>query len=166
MASYSAGILLYRLTKDGAEVLLVHPGGPFWQLKDLGAWSIPKGEPHLEETAEETARREFTEELGAAPEWQLTPLGRVRQRGGKVVEAFAAIGDLDTEGIRCSSEVEVEWPRGSGRIHRFPEIDRAAWFSLPEARLRILAAQGEFLDRLEKALPGGGVSPPIDQSDL
>lgn len=91
---------MYRFAQDGAEVLLVHPGGPFWQRKDLGAWSIPKGEPHPEEPAEEAARREFTEELGTVPEGQLTPLGRVRQRGGKVVEAFAVEGDVDTAGIR------------------------------------------------------------------
>nr|WP_089177954.1 NUDIX domain-containing protein [Bosea sp. AS-1] len=154
MASYSAGILMYRFAQDGAEVLLVHPGGPFWQRKDLGAWSIPKGEPHPEEPAEEAARREFTEELGTVPEGQLTPLGRVRQRGGKVVEAFAVEGDVDTAGIRCSSEVEIEWPRGSGQIHRFPEIDRAGWFSVSEARLRILTAQCTLLERLERALFG------------
>lgn len=152
MTSSSVGILLYRHTKGRAEVLLVHPGGPFWQRKDLGAWSIPKGEPLPEETAEETARREFTEELGAVPEGPLVPLGRIRQRAGKIVEAFALEGDLDTEKIHCSSEVEIEWPRGSGRIRRFPEIDRAGWFSFPEARLRILAGQGALLERLENTL--------------
>ncbi|QEL27190.1 NUDIX domain-containing protein (plasmid) [Bosea sp. F3-2] len=152
MASCSVGILMYRLVAEGAEVLLVHPGGPFWQRKDLGAWSIPKGEPQPGETAQETARREFAEELGTVPPGPLVPLGRIRQRGGKVVEAFALRGDLEAEKLRCSSEVELEWPRGSGQIRRFPEIDRAAWFSLPEARLRILAAQGELLERLEHEL--------------
>lgn len=152
MASRSAGILMYRLAKGGAEVLLVHPGGPFWRRRDLGAWSIPKGEPQPEETAEDAARREFAEELGAAPEGPLVPLGSVRQKAGKIVEAFAVEGDLDPRSIRCGSEVEIEWPRGSGRMHRFPEIDRAEWFPLPQARLRILAAQGEFLERLATRL--------------
>ncbi|QEL21971.1 NUDIX domain-containing protein [Bosea sp. F3-2] len=152
MASCSVGILMYRLAEEGAEVLLVHPGGPFWRRKDLGVWSIPKGEPQPGETAQETARREFAEELGAVPSGPLVPLGRIRQRAGKVVEAFALRGELEAEKARCSSEAELEWPRGSGHIRRFPEIDQAAWFSLPEARLRILAAQGELLERLEKKL--------------
>jgi predicted NUDIX family NTP pyrophosphohydrolase len=148
-ASRSAGILMYRLTQRGAEVLLVHPGGPFWRRKDLGAWSIPKGEPQGSETAEETARREFAEELGTVPEGALTPLGQIKQRAGKIVEAFAVEGTLDPEQIRCSSMVELEWPRGSGQVLRFPEINRAAWFSLQEARLHILPAQGDLLERLE-----------------
>lgn len=152
MASFSAGILMYRLAEEGAEVLLVHPGGPFWQRKDLGAWSIPKGEPQPGETAQETARREFAEELGTVPTGPLVALGCIQQRAGKVVEAFALRGDLAAEQARCSSEVEMEWPRGSGHIRRFPEIDRAAWFSLPEARLRILEAQRGLLDRLERKL--------------
>lgn len=156
MASFSAGILMYRLAEEGAEVLLVHPGGPFWQRKDLGAWSIPKGEAQPGETAQETARREFTEEVGAAPDGPLIPLGCIRQRAGKVVEAFALRGDLAAEQSRCTSEAEMEWPRGSGHIRRFPEIDRAAWFSLPEARRRILEAQAELLDRLEKKLADEG----------
>lgn len=143
---------MYRVAEERIEVLLVHPGGPFWRRKDFGAWSIPKGEPYPEESAEDAARREFAEELGTVVEGALAPLGCIRQRSGKIVEAFATEGDLDTERIRCGSEVEMEWPRGSGRIHRFPEIDRAAWFSLPEARLRILAGQGELVERLEKRL--------------
>lgn len=154
MTASSAGILMYRVAEEGTQVLLVHPGGPFWRHKDFGAWSIPKGEPCPEETAEDAARREFAEELGTVLEGALAPLGCIRQRSGKIVEAFAVEGDLDTERIRCGSEVEMEWPRGSGRIHRFPEIDRAAWFSLPEARSRVLAAQGEFIERLEKKLLG------------
>lgn len=152
MTSKSAGILMYRLSGDRAEVLLVHPGGPFWRRKDRGAWSIPKGEPHPGETAEETARREFAEELGTIPDGPLVPLGRIRQRAGKIVEAFAFEGDLDTDEIRCSSEVEIEWPRGSERIQRFPEIDRAEWFSFAKARLHILEPQRELLERLEKGL--------------
>lgn len=149
MVPRSVGILLYRLGRDGAEVLLVHPGGPFWRQRDLGSWSIPKGEPLAGEAAEDTARREFAEELGSVPEGPLVPLGQIRQRAGKTVDAFALEGNLDAENHRCSSIVELEWPRGSGRILRFPEIDRAAWFPLPEARQRILAGQGAFLERLE-----------------
>jgi len=162
MASSSAGILMYRVVEEGIQVLLVHPGGPFWLRKDFGAWSIPKGEPHPGEAAEETARREFAEELGTMPEAPLAPLGRIRQRSGKIVEGFAIEGDLDTERICCGSEVEMEWPRGSGQVHRFPEIDRAAWFPLPEARLRILAAQAELIERLEKRLLGA-TPHPIDR---
>lgn len=152
MTSSSVGILMYRLTGGRGEVLLVHPGGPFWQHKEFGAWSIPKGEPQPGEAAEDTARREFLEELGTMPEGALIPLGRIRQRAGKVVEAFALEGDLDTEAMRCSSEVEIEWPRGSGRRWQFPEIDRAGWFTLAEARLRILETQRELLELLEEEL--------------
>lgn len=154
MASRSVGILMHRLATAGVEVLLVHPGGPFWQRRDLGVWSIPKGEAEPGETAQETARREFTEELGAVPTGPLVALGSIRQRSGKIVEAFALNGEFEAQGMRCSSEVEIEWPRGSGQIRRFPEVDRAAWFPLPEARLRILAAQSELLDRLEDELAG------------
>ena len=119
MASYGAGILMYRIAKKATEVLLVHSGGPFWRRKDLGAWSIPKGGPHAGETAEEAARREFAEELGTMPEGALAPLGCVRQGSGKIVKAFASESDLDTERISCGSRVEMEWPRGSGRFHRF-----------------------------------------------
>lgn len=162
MASSSAGILMYRVAEEGTQVLLVHPGGPFWRREDFGAWSIPKGEPYPEESAEDAARREFAEELGTVLEGSLAPLGCIRQRSGKIVEAFAIEGDLDTERVRCGSEVEMEWPRGSGRIHRFPEIDRAAWFPLSEARLRILAAQAELIERLEKRLLGA-TPHPIDR---
>lgn len=152
MAARSAGILMYRLAPAGAEVLLVHPGGPFWSRRDLGAWSIPKGEIDPGETAEEAACREFGEELGATPAGPLVALGSIRQRAGKSVEAFAVEGDMEAERFFCATEVELEWPRGSGRIRRFPEIDRAAWFPLPEARLRLLAAQAALIDRLEAML--------------
>lgn len=151
MTSSSVAILMYRLTGGRGAVLLVHPGGPFWQHKEFGAWFLPKGEPRPGAAAEETARREFSEELGTVPEGPLIPLGRIRQRAGKVVAAFALEGDLDTETMRCSSEVEIEWPRGSGRMRQFPEIDRAGWFMLAEARLRILETQRELLERLENA---------------
>jgi predicted NUDIX family NTP pyrophosphohydrolase len=132
------------------EVLLVHPGGPFWANKDAGAWSIPKGE--YEEGAEdplECALREFEEELGSSPPARgaLTPLGEVRQKSGKRVTAWAAEGDIDPGGIR-SNTFTMEWPPRSGREQEFPEIDRAAWFPLDEARERINPAQAAFLDRL------------------
>jgi predicted NUDIX family NTP pyrophosphohydrolase len=153
MPARSAGVLAFRRTAGGLEVLLVHPGGPFWRNKDLGAWSIPKGEFGPGEQAETVARREFAEELGTALTVPLRPLGGVKQRGGKVVEAFAAETDLDAAGI-TSNEFELEWPPRSGRMQRFPEVDRAAWFDLAEARARINSAQRPLLDRLAEI--GGG----------
>lgn len=150
----SAGILMFRRRDDQLQVLLVHPGGPFWRRKDLGAWTIPKGERLPGEDAEATARREFAEETGCALDDPLLPLGRVRQRGGKQVEAFAVEGDFDTSQLRCNT-VEIEWPPRSGKRQVFPEVDKAAWFTLDEARHKINAAQAELLDRLEaqSALP-------------
>jgi predicted NUDIX family NTP pyrophosphohydrolase len=147
MAATSAGILLYR-RKGGLEVLLVHPGGPFWRSRDRGAWSIPKGELDGEEDPEVTARREFAEELGIEVAGSLWSLGQVRQRAGKIVWGYALEGDLDVNSVRCN-EVSMEWPPRSGRTINFPEIDRAAWFDLTVARDKILAAQQPFLDRLE-----------------
>ncbi|WP_315781412.1 NUDIX domain-containing protein [Bradyrhizobium sp. SZCCHNPS1003] len=153
MPARSAGVLAFRRTADGLEVLLVHPGGPFWRNKDLGAWSIPKGEFGAGEAAEAVARREFAEELGTTLTAPLVPLGEIKQRGGKVVEAFAAETDLDAGSI-TSNAFELEWPPRSGRIQRFPEVDRAAWFDLAEARVRINPAQAALLDRLVEI--GGG----------
>ncbi|MGJ5065812.1 NUDIX domain-containing protein [Bradyrhizobium oligotrophicum] len=153
MPARSAGVLAFRRTADGLEVLLVHPGGPFWRNKDAGAWSIPKGEFGADEAAEAVARREFAEELGTALTVPLVPLGEIKQRGGKVVEAFAAETDLDAGGI-TSNAFELEWPPRSGRLQRFPEVDRAAWFDLAEARVRINPAQAALLDRLV-AIGGG-----------
>ncbi|GLH81503.1 NTP pyrophosphohydrolase [Bradyrhizobium sp. SSBR45G] len=147
MPARSAGVLAFRRTAGSLEVLLVHPGGPFWRNKDLGAWSIPKGEFGAGEDAEAVARREFAEELGTKLSAALIPLGAIRQRGGKVVEAFAAEIDLDAEAI-TSNTFELEWPPRSGRIQRIPEVDRAAWFDLAEARRRINPAQATLLDRL------------------
>ncbi|MGJ5181300.1 NUDIX domain-containing protein [Bradyrhizobium oligotrophicum] len=147
MAARSAGVLAFRRTAGTLEVLLVHPGGPFWRSKDLGAWSIPKGEFGAGETAEAVARREFAEELGSELTAPLVALGEIRQRGGKVVDAFAAEIDLDADAI-SSNEFELEWPPRSGRMQRFPEVDRAAWFDLAEARARINPAQAALLDRL------------------
>jgi predicted NUDIX family NTP pyrophosphohydrolase len=149
MAALSAGILLYRRANGALQVLLVHPGGPFWRNKDDGAWSIPKGERSPGETAEAAARREFMEELGASPSGPLLPLGSIRQRGGKQVNAFALEGDLDVKRITGNS-FEIEWPPRSGRRQSFPEVDRAAWFSPEQARRKINAGQRPFIDRLEE----------------
>ncbi len=148
----SAGILLYRERAGRLEVLLAHPGGPFHATKDLGDWSIPKGEPSEGEDLLPAAVREFREETGTrVPDPPFIPLGSTRQKGGKVVTAWAAAGDLDPAAAR-SNEFVLEWPPGSGREQSFPEIDRVAWFETGEARLRIKAAQVVFIDRLEEAL--------------
>lgn len=155
MARHSAGIVLYRGAGAALEVLLVHPGGPFWARKDLGAWSIPKGEPDPGEDPQACARREFAEELGSAlpADAELVELGEIRQRGGKLVTAWATPGDLDPTGVR-SSTFTLEWPPRSGTLQDFPEVDRAAWFDLEEAAERILPAQAELLERLRERLPG------------
>jgi predicted NUDIX family NTP pyrophosphohydrolase len=148
MPNNSAGILMYRCSGDEIEVLLVHPGGPFWRKRDLGVWSLPKGELDDEEDPETTARREFEEELGVESPGPLQPLGEVRQRAGKIVRGYALEGDLDVSNVR-SNDVAIEWPPRSGRTTYFPEIDRAAWFTLSLAREKLLASQRPFLDRLE-----------------
>jgi predicted NUDIX family NTP pyrophosphohydrolase len=146
----SAGLLLFR---DAAppELLLVHPGGPFWAKKDLGAWSIPKGEPEPGEEPRECALRELREELGpAAPSLspdELIELGSIRQKGGKLVHAWAAAAEFDPADL-ASESFELEWPPRSGRRQQVPEVDRAEWFDLAAAREKILPAQAEFLDRL------------------
>ena len=154
MSARSAGVLAFRRTGGQLEVLLVHPGGPFWRNKDRGAWSIPKGEFGAGEDAEVAERREFAEELGTAVTTPLIGLGEIKQRGRKVVEAFAAEADLDADAI-VSNEFELEWPPRSGRIGRFPEVDRAAWFGLAEARERINSAQAVLLDRLAEIVGDG-----------
>ena len=148
MVKRSAGILLYRGSDDALEVLLVHPGGPFWARKDAGAWSIPKGEHEAGEDPRACALREFEEETGTAlPPGELIDLGEIRQKGGKVVTAWAAAGDLDAAAVR-SNTFAMEWPPRSGRQTEFPEIDRAGWFGVDDAREKLNAAQTEFLDRL------------------
>lgn len=151
MGDHSAGILLYRQGKDGLEVLLVHPGGPFWRKRDAGAWQIPKGGIDAGETLLQAALREFEEELGVAPVGDPRPLGRVRQAAGKWVDAFALEGNLDADAI-VSATFEMEWPRKSGAIQTFPEIDRARWFTLREARDKMLVSQLPLLDQLERQL--------------
>jgi predicted NUDIX family NTP pyrophosphohydrolase len=152
MAVKSAGVLLYRREGGELRVLLVHPGGPFWAKKDAGAWSIPKGEYSDGEDPEAAARREFAEELGVALGGDLQPLGEAVQPSRKRVVAFAAEGDLDVAAIRSNS-FEIEWPPKSGRRQSFPEVDRAGWFSLDEAREKLLPGQRVFLDRLAKRPP-------------
>ncbi len=153
MARRSAGIVLHRRGADGApEVLLVHPGGPFWARRDDGAWSIPKGEHDDGEEPLAAALREFAEELGVAPPaGEARALGEVRQKSGKVVAAWALAGDLDPERI-VSNTFELEWPPRSGRRREFPEVDRAGWFGLEQARVKLLAAQHPLLDRLAELL--------------
>lgn len=147
----SAGLLLYRRAGAALQVLLVHPGGPFWQRKDLGAWTIPKGEVDEGESLLDAARREFHEETGFTADGPATPIGHVRLTSGKIIHAFAAEGDLDVSQVRSNS-FELEWPRGSGQRRTYPEIDRAAWFDVPEARKRILPAQASLLDALADVL--------------
>ena len=146
----SAGILLWKRDK-ALRVLLVHPGGPFWAKKDLGAWSIPKGEYDEGEDALTVAKREFAEELGRKPRGKCALLGAVRQKSGKVVTAFALEGDFDVGKLK-SNTFEMEWPRRSGKILTFPEVDRAQWFTTGQARQKINPAQAELIDRLIHAL--------------
>ncbi len=154
MTAESAGLLVYRRREGKIEVLLVHPGGPFWKRRDDGAWSIPKGEIDPGAARLDVARREFQEELGQPPpDGEVIPLGTVRQAGGKVVHAWAVWGDLDVGRITSVSFV-IEWPPQSGKLQEFPEVDRAAWFGLDEARRRILPAQATFVTRLEEMLSG------------
>ena len=148
MAQLSAGILMWRRRPGGIEVLLGHFGGPMWASKDDGAWAIPKGMVEEGEDLEACARREFEEELGVRPEGALVPLGRIRQRGGKYVEAFALEGDLDAEAI-VSNHFSMEWPPRSGRFQFWPEIDRAEWFGIAAARAKILPSQLAILDLFE-----------------
>jgi predicted NUDIX family NTP pyrophosphohydrolase len=150
----SAGILLHRAGNAGREVLLVHPGGPYWARKDLGAWSIPKGELDGDEDPRACARREFAEETGTLlPDGALADLGAVKLKSGKQVVAFAAEGDLDAAAV-VSNTFELEWPPRSGRRQAFPEVDRAEWFDLATARDKLNPAQAAFVERLEALLAG------------
>ena len=152
MRKRSAGILMYRGSPPRVELLLVHPGGPFWAKKDRGAWSIPKGEYGEGEEPLAVARREFEEELGSAPPQNgFIPLGELVQPSRKIITAFALEGDFDPATLK-SYRFELEWPRGSGRMQSFPEIDRAAWFALAETREKIQAGQAPFIDRLIERL--------------
>lgn len=153
----SAGLLLFRrapAVPGGFEVFLAHPGGPFWQGRDLGAWTIPKGTVEEGEAVLDAARREFAEETGVAPQPPYLPLGEIRQRAGKRVHAWAWEGDADPA-LATSNVMRVEHPRGSGRWLAFPEVDRCAWFDADEARRRLLPPQGAFVDRLAAWLEAG-----------
>jgi predicted NUDIX family NTP pyrophosphohydrolase len=151
MPKRSAGLILFRRLAGEIQVLLVHPGGPYFARKDAGAWSIPKGEYTHGEDPEAVALREFEEETGVRPPGHLLALGEVRQAGGKEVTAFTLEGDLDPDTLR-SNLFAMEWPPRSGRLQSFPEVDRAGWFSLAEARIKILPAQAPLLDRLSEAV--------------
>jgi predicted NUDIX family NTP pyrophosphohydrolase len=144
----SAGLLLYRVRDGVVEVLIGHPGGPFWARKDDGAWSIPKGEYVEGDDPWAAAQREFAEEVGSAPPaGTRLDLGTATQSGGKIVTAYAVQGDLDVEHAQSNS-FELEWPRGSGHVRTFPEVDRVEWFSVAHARVKLLKGQCVFLDRL------------------
>lgn len=149
MVARSAGLLLYRVSDEGVvEVLLAHPGGPFWARKDAGAWSIPKGEYEPSDDALDTARREFREETGFdPPAGDPVHLGERRQPSGKRVTAWALAGDLDVTGA-TSNTFEIEWPRGSGTMREFPEVDRVEWMTVEQARTKLLKGQLPFLDAL------------------
>jgi predicted NUDIX family NTP pyrophosphohydrolase len=151
MAKKSAGILMFRRRHGIPEVFLVHPGGPFWAKKDLGAWSVPKGEYADEETPLEAAGREFREETGCALSGEFIPLTPRKQPSGKTVTAWAVEGDCDATAIR-SNTFTLEWPPKSGKHREFPEVDRAGWFSIAEAKKKILKGQAGFLQELTKIL--------------
>jgi predicted NUDIX family NTP pyrophosphohydrolase len=150
MERKSAGLLMYRRRDRHVEVLLIHPGGPFWATKDDGAWSIPKGEFTNEEPLE-AAKREFREETGFSVDGDFQSLAPIKQAGGKTVHAWAVAGDCDADAIR-SNTFTMEWPPRSGQLKAYPEADRAAWFSLPQAREKILKSQQPLLDELERLL--------------
>ncbi len=147
MSVYSAGILLYRLRDNAVEVLLAHPGGPFWSGKDLGAWSIPKGQSEANEDSLQAAKREFREETGFEVDGQFIDLGTIRQPSRKTIQIWALEHDMDADRLQ-SNEFTLEWPRKSGIMMQFPEIDRAEWFDIDRARQKIHKGQAGFLDRL------------------
>jgi predicted NUDIX family NTP pyrophosphohydrolase len=148
----SGGVLLFRSGAEGdLEVLLVHPGGPFWAKKDDGVWSIPKGELDGDEDALAAARREFAEETGFTPDGQFIDLGAIKQPGGKVVCVWAVDSDFDPRAL-VSNSFEMEWPKNSGQMRSFPEVDRAAWLDIATARRKILKGQAGFIDRLINVL--------------
>jgi len=155
MAIVSAGILLYRRTAAGFEILLVHPGGPFWAKKDEAAWSIPKGVAEAGEDPAAAARREFGEEVGALPAGELLPLGAVKQSGGKTIVAFALEGDFDPAALK-SNMIEIDWPPRSGRKLSIPEVDRAAWVDLETAARKLHLGQRPILDAFRAKVAAAG----------
>jgi predicted NUDIX family NTP pyrophosphohydrolase len=151
MSKRSAGLLMYRLLNGHPEVLLVHPGGPFWAKKDLGVWTIPKGEIDHGEAPLNAARREFQEETGFDSDGEFMPLGKIRQKSGKVVEAWAFAGNCEPDLLK-SNLCSMEWPPQSGRLINVPEVDRAGWFALTDAKVKLIEAQWPFLERLQDLL--------------
>lgn len=151
MSKHSAGILLFRYQDTELEVFLVHPGGPFWIRRDVGAWSIPKGLFEENETPLEAAKREFNEETGFVAQGRFVELGQLKQASGKIVHAWALEMDVDAAHLE-SNTFSLEWPRGSGVIREFPEVDRGAWFDLEQAREKITKGQVEFIYRLLERL--------------
>lgn len=147
MPKSSAGLLMYRRAGESVEIFLIHPGGPFWSKKDAGAWSIPKGEIQADENPLTAARREFAEETGSEIDGDFISLDSIKQKGGKVVSAWAVEGSIDADAIK-SNTFSMEWPPRSGRQAEFPEVDRAGWFSLTEAREKLIPAQTEFVNAL------------------
>lgn len=161
MAKTSAGLLMYRTKPRGVEVLLVHPGGPFWTKKDDGAWFVPKGELDSNEEPLNAALREFEEETGLHPSGPFTPLGEAKHKSGKTVKAWAFEGDWDASQLR-SNTFMVEWPPKSGRQQEFPEVDKASFFSISEAKTKIHDAEKVFLDRILESL---GFDPKVEAND-
>jgi len=151
MTQRSAGILLYRQQDQNLHVLLVHPGGPFWMDKDIGAWSIPKGLYAASENPLHAAKREFQEETGFAVDGDFLDLGELKQPSGKVIHTWALTADIDVSKL-ASNTIELEWPPHSGQTQEFPEVDKGVWFDMAEARKKIIPGQLEFLDRLIAAL--------------
>jgi predicted NUDIX family NTP pyrophosphohydrolase len=151
MTKQSAGLLMYRKRGETLQVLLVHPGGPFWDKKDIGSWSMPKGEFSQDEDALKAARREFEEETGFLPTGNFIRVGAIKQPSGKLIHAWAFEGDLDAKKIK-SNTFSVEWPPQSGKQQEFPEVDRAEWFTIETAREKIIKGQVEFLDELLRVL--------------
>jgi predicted NUDIX family NTP pyrophosphohydrolase len=154
----SAGILVFRIRNKKPEIFLMHPGGPYWAKKDLGAWSIPKGEIGEDEDEEEAARREFEEETGIQLNGKLIPLKHVKQKSGKTVVAWAAEQDIDVSNIK-SNQFEMEWPPRSGKYQQFPEMDRAEWFSVSDAKEKIISGQAGLIGELEEILNNGLAGP-------
>jgi predicted NUDIX family NTP pyrophosphohydrolase len=156
MPKLSAGLLLYRVVDGFVEVLIAHPGGPFWAKKDEGGWSIPKGEYAEDDDPWLAAKREFSEELGKQPpDGPRIDLPPLKQPSGKIITAFAVCGDLDLNGT-ISNTFALEWPKGSGNVREYPEIDRVGWFGVPEARSKLLKGQRPLLDQLLDAVEDGG----------
>jgi predicted NUDIX family NTP pyrophosphohydrolase len=153
MPKSSAGLLMYRRPKDTLQVLLAHPGGPFWAKKDAGAWTVPKGEYEISEDPLEAAKREFAEETGFASKGPFLSLGSLKQPSGKIISAWAFESDCDPNAL-VSNTFEIEWPPKSGRNATFPEIDRVAWFGIADARAKLPKGQEGFLHMLEKQLTG------------